>query len=613
LLCSIYPANRLYGQRRVSTAHTSPDSPVRPPREDLAEQLQRVRLESDTLYKLIGAIASAPDLSRVLESIVDLLTEATHCHACFVYLRDGSRLRLRAASKVYAHLVGKLEMGVDEGLSGWVARHNTPAFIRDNAFEDPRMKYFAELEEEHFQSMLAVPVPSRSGDVLGTVVLHTEAPHEFDEGVLNFLVHTASLVAGAIENARLYEETRRRVEGLTSLARLSQEIAAAAGREELVQLVPSGVRRLIGCELCQLYQLDETRGRLELASADPPDHPSPWPREGGAALLELLQRRAPRGARQPSGDGSTPGVLAVALTAGDEQLGALIAVAQRPFRDDDDEVMQLLAGQVALALQKAALIERLTEENIVRDLFNALAEGAADVAEARARAAGWDISRPHVFVEVRPLGGSNEDKPWPARAERVESDLRRLAPGTLCDGGRRQLRALLPIGRPHASAELEALDAALGELGRTESVAIGRSDPRSGARGSGESLREAADAAQIAHSLMAGEGGTMAYSELGAYRYLVRLPLDEAPHDAHFQAVKRLADYDRERRTQLVDTLERYLRDRRSIATTARALYVHPNTLRQRLSRIEELSGLELAAEDLLSLELAVKLMRLRG
>ena len=109
------------------------------------------------------------------------------------------------------------------------------------------------------------------------------------------------------------------------------------------------------------------------------------------------------------------------------------------------------------------------------------------------------------------------------------------------------------------------------------------------------------------------EGGTMAYSELGAYRYLVRMPLDEAPHDRHFQAVQRLADYDRERRTQLLDTLERYLRDRRSIATTARALYVHPNTLRQRLNRIEELSGLDLGAEDLLSLELAVKLMRLRS
>src|SRR5262249_14444390 len=248
------------------------------------------------------------------------------------------------------------------------------------------------------------------------------------------------------------------------------------------------------------------------------------------------------------------------------------------------EVRNPVVGQVALALQKAALIARLAEENSVRDLFSALAEGAADVAEARARAAGWDIARPHVFVEVRPLEGTvGDEKPWPGRAERVESQLRRLPPRPLCDSRRPQPRALPPLPPAHRSAELAALDEALGDLGKTENVAIGRSDPRSGPTGSGESLREAADAAQIAQSLMASEGGTMAYSELGAYRYLVRLPLDEAPHDAHFQAVQKLADYDRERRTQLVDTLERYLRDRRSIATTARALYVHPNTLRQRL------------------------------
>jgi signal transduction protein with GAF and PtsI domain len=197
---------------------------------DLAEQLERVRLESDTLYKIIGVIASAPHLERVLELTVDLLSDATECHACFIYLRDGRRLRLSAASKVYAHLVGAVEFGIDEGLSGWVVRHNAPAFIRDQALDDPRMKYVREMEEEHFQSMVSVPIPARSGDVIGTVVLHTEAPHEFDEGVVNFLVHTASLVAGAIENARLYEEAGRRVEALTTLARLTQEIAGAQGR-----------------------------------------------------------------------------------------------------------------------------------------------------------------------------------------------------------------------------------------------------------------------------------------------------------------------------------------------------------------------------------------------
>ena len=56
------------------------------------------------------------------------------------------------------------------------------------------MKYVPELEEERFQSMVAVPILAKAGDVIGVVVLHTEAPREFDDDVLNFLVHTASLV-----------------------------------------------------------------------------------------------------------------------------------------------------------------------------------------------------------------------------------------------------------------------------------------------------------------------------------------------------------------------------------------------------------------------------------
>src|SRR5919107_4997314 len=116
-------------------------------------ELDRVALQSPTLYAVIGVVASAPDLDRVLEGVVRLLTEATHCHACFVYLRDGERLRLGAASQVYAHLVGRIEMGLDEGLAGWVARKGTPEFIRDHAMDDPRMKYVREIEEERFQSI----------------------------------------------------------------------------------------------------------------------------------------------------------------------------------------------------------------------------------------------------------------------------------------------------------------------------------------------------------------------------------------------------------------------------------------------------------------------------
>ena len=75
--------------------------------------------------------------------------------------------------------------------------------------------------------------------------------------------------------------------------------------------------------------------------------------------------------------------------------------------------------------------------------------------------------------------------------------------------------------------------------------------------------------------------------------------------------MEELIDYDRKRGARLVETLEQCLADRGSVSASARSLYVHPNTVRQRLDRIERVTGLSLADEDLLSLELALKLARL--
>ena len=549
---------------------------------DLAAQLDRVRLESDTLYDVIGAIASAPDLDRVLAGVVDVLTKATRCHACFVYLRGGERLRLRAASRVYAHLVGQVEFGVDEGLAGWALRRNEPAFIRENALEDPRTVFVPELEEERFQSMVAVPIPSRDGAAIGVIVLHTIAPREFDESTLNVLAHAAPLVAGSIENAQLYEDARRRVAALTALSALSQRIAGVEDRADLYLAASEGVRALLGCAEARLYELDG--GRLQLVAADPPREGEPAP-----APFEL---RAP-------------------VAAGEEQLGALVAAGAEGFPEEAEELLRAVANQVAVALKKAELIERLTEENIVRDLFLALERGELAEAEARARQARCDLDAAHVFVHVERAREGRVGEPWPPLAEHAEHGLRRLVPGALCDAGGERVRALLPLGAGGTAHELEQLDGALVRLGAADGTAVGRSDVHRGAAQARGGLREAADAARVAASLVPA-GGALAYAELGAYRYLVPLVGDDAPHDPYLEAVRAIAQYDARRGSQLVATLERYLADRRSVTETARALTVHPNTLRQRLERIETLTGLSLAEADLLALELAVKLARLQ-
>ena len=123
---------------------------------------------------------------------------------------------------------------------------------------------------------------------------------------------------------------------------------------------------------------------------------------------------------------------------------------------------------------------------------------------------------------------------------------------------------------------------------------------------------EEARHALVGATVLAGRPAVMTYDELGPYKYLLRVSLDAGVRDIHRDAVMRLAAYDRERSTSLVDTLEEYLRRQGAISATAEALYVHPNTLRQRLRRIEELSGLDLRKEDWLLVAIAVKLMRLQ-
>jgi sugar diacid utilization regulator len=480
------------------------------------------------------------------------------------------------------------------------------------------MKYVPELEEERFQSMIAVPILAKARDVIGVVVLHTEAPHEFDDDVLNFLVHTASLVAGALENAQLYEETRTRVQALTTLTQLSQALAAVTLREDLYDAVTRGARELLGADACQIYRLDMEADELALAGSDPEGTPALSPRPAGVALVLDVMRRAGGGGagRRKATRALWPDVdenalLVAPLVAGDEQLGMLCCLARdRQFTEEDAELLGAVANQTAVGLKKAELIERLTAENIVKDMFDALAAGSVEAAEAKASEARCDLTRPHLFLHIERAPRAGDAAPaWPELAARLETRLRRLYPRAFFDSRHDRIRVLAPLPTGETAA-VERLRAACEPLGREEGLVVGLSDVDRGAASARQRMREAADAASIGRSLVA-EGGAVSYEHLGAYRYLVHLELDEAPHDRYRQSVEELIDYDRRRGARLVETLEQFLADRGGVTASARALYVHPNTVRQRLERIERVAGLDLGNEDLLSLELALKLARL--
>ncbi len=570
--------------------------------------------ENRTLYGVIKLVSSSVELGPMLQGIVDLATQATDCHACFIYLLEGERLTIRAASQVFAAAVGRVHVEIDEGLTGWVARHRTPEFIRERAMDDPRMKYVPLLEEERFQSMVAVPILSRASATLGVIVLHTQAPREFTEDTLQLLVHIASLVSGAIENAQLYQRERGRVDTLTRLTAIGGEVAGATDTEELGVIVTAGTRGLLDAALCQVYRLDPDDSALALLGSDPPGLSSPALSAAGF-MIDALDG----GGSGPAARALWPGVelgdvLLTPLTAGGERLGLLCAGAPggRSFSGEDAELARAVAHIAAVAIKRADLIESLTTANIVKDLFEALSAGATSFAVAKAAEVRCDLTSPYLMICAEPAGGvESASVEWRAAAETLGRGLSALQRHAAVEAGPGPVRAALPIG-PGRLERVEEIMRACHELGARTKAAIGVGQLRGTGAEAARAYREACDAAKIGRALL-GDGGAIGYAQLGAYRYLVHIDEDAAPRDRMREAVDVLIAYDERRRASLLDTLERYLAERRSVIDSARALFIHPNTLRQRLARIEELTGVELDRDDLLSLELAVKLARLHG
>jgi GAF domain-containing protein len=535
-------------------------------------------VEERFLYEIVSTVGSSLHLEEVLDGVVRLLSDASAVHACFVYLleKDGKRLVLRAASDPYGELAGRIELKRGEGLAWWALEHREAAFIREHALDDPRVKYVPELEEERFQSLVAVPLLGRRGEPIGAITLDTEAPREFADSEVEFLVAGASLVAGAIENARLFNEARQRVGELEHLTELAEAVALAETLDALGPEVVARARELLGAERTHLYLLDADDERLELRWSSPPGAAAPE----SIGLTEVGPElgRSGRSLR-----------VAVSLVAGDELLGALVAAGTREL-----DLARAVANQSAVAIKKIQVLERLTEKNLIKDFFEDLAAQRAEL-EGRAARLGCDLAVPHVVVAA-----AQADDP-------LEKAVTALARGTLVDRRDQSLRALVPAASPGL---LERLKRAHADL--KSPAAVGVSSVCVGAQALGHGFEEAQHAL-LGAVVTRRDRGVLAYDELGAYKYLLRIALDPSARDSTIEAVSKLAEYDAERSASLLPTLEEFLDRRGNISATSEALYVHPNTLRQRLRRIADLTGIDLRRDDWLMIEIAVKLVRLRG
>ncbi|MGC8872829.1 MAG: PucR family transcriptional regulator ligand-binding domain-containing protein [Chloroflexia bacterium] len=127
-----------------------------------------------------------------------------------------------------------------------------------------------------------------------------------------------------------------------------------------------------------------------------------------------------------------------------------------------------------------------------------------------------------------------------------------------------------------------------------------------------QSYEEALEALEAGLALY-GSGCVTTFESLGYLYWLRHLPAEVREQNAFARALADLADYDGKHRTMLLTTLETYLDAGANAQAASRRLFLHRNTLRQRLKRIEQIIGLRLTEpETRLNLHLALKERRLR-
>ncbi|HEY6341042.1 MAG TPA: alpha-glucan family phosphorylase [Bryobacteraceae bacterium] len=140
--------------------------------------------------------------AETLMKLVALIARRFETKVCSTYLLEPDRANLVLAATVglRKECVGKLRMGIHEGLAGLVAEQVQPVAVQ-HVRHHPRFKYFREAGEEDYQSFLGVPVIER-GVLQGVLVVQTVEARAFEEGEIQMLAAAAAQVAPVVGEAR---------------------------------------------------------------------------------------------------------------------------------------------------------------------------------------------------------------------------------------------------------------------------------------------------------------------------------------------------------------------------------------------------------------------------
>jgi GAF domain-containing protein len=214
-----------------------------------------VAIENARLYerqvKAVAALESVNDAVvtkdhvEILHLIVHNVLDVIPGEYSELWLWDPAKkdLLLEAAygpAEDAARQLGRFAAGT-RSINLQVARSGQPYICKDTSKEDNFYRIY-----EAAQSSLTVPLEYR-GEVIGTLNVESARPAAFSEHHIPLLSVFANTAAIAIENARLFGQTKRQNAELNALYEVGKEITASLDWEQTLQLIAEKVRDLTEC------------------------------------------------------------------------------------------------------------------------------------------------------------------------------------------------------------------------------------------------------------------------------------------------------------------------------------------------------------------------------
>jgi signal transduction histidine kinase len=358
----------------------------------------------DQLLESALVLSSDLSLSVVLQRIIELAVKLTDARygALGVIGSDG-RLHdfiTTGITPEERQAIGPLPVG--EGILGVLIREKRPLRLR-RIEDDPRHVGFPP-HHPPMASFLGAPVKAR-GQVFGNIYLtEKQGAAEFDAEDEAALLVLAAQAGVAIENARLYEETRRRGQWLDAVREINSAILSGAEIEAVLQTVAGRARELVDAATATIVTpaADSGHNSLTITVADG-EHATELlglsvPMQGsvsgdviqsGQATVIADASKSDRTYQPMIAIGNMGPMVLVPLMVRGRPFGTLVvanAVGGNAFDEEATQLLETFADQASVALEYGRTqreLNRLTvldeRERIGRELHDGVIQSLFSV------------------------------------------------------------------------------------------------------------------------------------------------------------------------------------------------------------------------------------------